>query len=259
MPACTGRRGLRGGRFFVAALAVLLALPGLSLAGWGAAPTSRGVDGNGLPGGRQATAPAATVTVARVFDGDTCRLADGRVLRLAGVDAPETAHGGAPAQYYAAEAAAAFARLVTGKPLGLVVSGDGGDRFGRLLGDLRLPDGTSVTEALLARGAVFVFWHRDMAEVDFERLLAVQRRAMGTGQGMWPRLLDGPPPARPFVGNANSRRFHAWDCPEAARVSPRNRVLLRNLGDAFGRGFAPARECTPWPAARRGQGPAPDG
>ncbi len=213
----------------MAALAVLLLAAGLARAG------------------------GEAVGVARVFDGDTCRLADGRVLRLAGVDAPETAHGKAPAQYYAAEATAAFSRLVAGKALGLVVSGDGGDRFGRLLGDLVLPDGTSVTEALLAQGTVFVFWHRDMAEADFGRLLALQRRAMGEGRGMWPRLLAGPPPARPYVGNANSRRFHAGDCPEAARISPRNRVSLSGLTQAFERGFAPARECAVPAAATVGR------
>ncbi|MEA4855772.1 MAG: thermonuclease family protein [Solidesulfovibrio sp.] len=230
-----GRRGVRGGRFFVAALAVLLLAAGLARAG------------------------GEAVGVARVFDGDTCRLADGRVLRLAGVDAPETAHGKAPAQYYAAEATAAFSRLVAGKALGLVVSGDGGDRFGRLLGDLVLPDGTSVTEALLAQGTVFVFWHRDMAEADFGRLLALQRRAMGEGRGMWPRLLGEPAAGRGFVGNANSRRFHEARCPEAGRISPRNRVPFTSLREAFFQGYAPARECTPWPAAGEGGRPGGNG
>lgn len=220
----SGRRARRGGRFFVAALAVLLLAAGLAWAD--------------RPGGTR---------VVRVYDGDTCRLADGRVVRLSGVDAPETAHNGTPAQYYAGESRDALAQLVMGRAVYLVVRGDGNDRFGRVLGDFLLPEGGTALEALLADGAVFVFWHRDLSEAAFERLLAIQRQAMAQGQGFWPRLLATPTPARGYVGNANSRRFHAADCPEAARISPRNRVALPDLRQAFARGYSPARECTPWP------------
>ena len=222
----TGRRGLRGGRFFVALLCACLLAPGLARAGGG-----------------------ELVRVAQVFDGDTCRLADGRTVRLAGIDAPETAHGGVPAQYFADAARAALARRVMGRELRLVRAGQGGDRFGRVLGDFVLPDGASVAEALVADGATFVFWHRDLSPALFDRLLAAERQAMAAGRGFWPRLLAQQPPSRPYVGNAASRRFHDADCPQGRAVSPRNRVAFPDLRAAFAAGFAPARECTPWPAA----------
>lgn len=232
-----GRRARRGGRFFVAALAMLLLAVGLARAD--------------REGGAR---------VVRVYDGDTCRLADGRVVRLAGVDAPEIAHNGTPAQYYAAASRDALARLVMGRAVHLVVRGDSGDRFGRVLGDFLLPEGGTAAEALLADGAVFVFWHRDMAEATFERLLAIQRQAMAQGRGFWPRLLTTQAPGRGYIGNANSRRFHAADCPEAARISPRNRVALPDLRQAFARGYSPARECTSWPiVGQGGQGPVRNG
>lgn len=225
-PIATGRRGLRGGRFFWAALLfACLSVPGFAPAG------------------------GEMVRVARVFDGDTCRLADGRTLRLAGIDAPETAHGDAPAQYYAAAAAKALEALVAGREVRLVRQGNGDDRFGRVLGDLVLPDGTSVAERLAASGAAFVFWHRDLDAALVTRLLAAQARAMAGGRGFWPRLLALAPPARPYVGNAASRRFHDAACPQARAVSPRNRVSLPDLRAAFAAGYAPARECTPWPPA----------
>jgi endonuclease YncB( thermonuclease family) len=219
-----GRRALRGGRLFMAALAVFVLFAGLARAD--------------REGGAR---------VVRVYDGDTCRLSDGRVVRLAGVDAPEVAHNGAPAQYYAAASRDALARLVMGRAVHLVVRGDEGDRFGRVLGDFLLPEGGTAVEALSADGAVFVFWHRDLSEAAFERLLTLQRRAMAQGRGFWPQLLALPAPSRGYVGNAASKRFHAADCPEAARISPRNRVALPDLRQAFARGYSPARECTPWP------------
>jgi endonuclease YncB( thermonuclease family) len=190
------------------------------------------------------------VTVVRVLDGDTCVLADGRRLRLAGIDAPEMAHLGAPAQYYAAEASSRLARLTLGQPLGLILVGEGADRYGRTLGSLIRPDGTSVAERMLGEGAAYVFWYRDLPRSLVKRYLEIQRRAMAAGAGFWPRILALPAPGGAYVGNTASHRFHAPGCPDAGRISPRNRVLLPTLGEAFGRGYTPARDCTPWPSGR---------
>lgn len=197
-----------------------------------------------------AAAAQPLVRVEWVLDGDTCRLAGGDRVRLAGIDAPELAHDGQPAQYYAAESKAMFMRLVRDVSLRFVGVGSGHDRFGRLLGELFLPDGTSVGERLVAEGAAFCFWFDDLPPALADRLLAAQRRAMAAGKGFWPRLLSLPAPAAPYVGNAASRRFHAPDCPDAARIGRRNRVALPSLAEAFARGFAPARACTPWPDVR---------
>lgn len=190
------------------------------------------------------------VRVAWVFDGDTCRLESGERVRLAGIDAPELGHDGAPGQYYAPEAKAALLRLVRGLSLRFVGVGPGRDRFDRLLGELLLPDGTSVGERLVAEGAAFFFWFDDLPRELGERLLAAQRRAMVSGKGFWPRLLALPAPAAPYRGNAASRRFHAPGCPDGTRIGRSNLVLLPRLSEAFARGFAPARECTPWPQSR---------
>lgn len=190
------------------------------------------------------------VRVAWVYDGDTCRLESGERLRLAGIDAPELGHDGAPGQYYAQESKTALLRLVRGVSLRFVGVGPGRDRFDRLLGELLLPDGTSVGERLVAEGAAFFFRFDDLSPALGERLLAAQRRAMAAGKGFWPRLLALPAPAAPYRGNAASGRFHAPDCPEGARIARRNLLLLPTLSEAFARGLAPARECTPWPVSR---------
>ena len=195
-------------------------------------------------------AAQATVVVSRVFDGDTVLLADGRRVRLAGIDAPETAHGSSPAQYYAAAATRELARLTRGAPLRFVPVGPGTDRYGRALGDLVAPDGTSVAERMLAAGAAFFLWNRDLPEGLAARFLAAQRQAMDAGRGFWPRILRLPPPPGGYTGNAASRRFHVPECPDAARIGRRNRVRLPDAATAFSGGFAPARECSPWPPAR---------
>ena len=196
----------------------------------------------------QPAAPAARpVPVEAVFDGDTCRLAGGARVRLAGIDAPELAHDGQPAQYYAAESKNTLSRLVAGAGVQFVGVGPGHDRFGRLLGDLLLPSGVSAAERLVAEGAAFCFWFDDIPPPMQARLLAAQQRAMAAGKGFWPRLLSLPAPPDPYIGNVASRRFHAPGCPDAARIARRNRVLLPTLRETFAQGFAPARECTPWP------------
>ncbi|KHK04300.1 thermonuclease family protein [Desulfovibrio sp. TomC] len=224
----TGRRA--GGRC-IATLCLVLALS------WFCAPVLlAGMD-------------PALVRVDTVFDGDTCQLTDGRRVRLAGIDAPEMAHDGRPAQYYAGEAQALLLRLTRGVSLRFVGVGPERDRFDRLLGDLLLPDGTSVAARLVGEGAAFFFWFDDLPQDLAERLLSAQQRAMAAGRGAWPRLLALPRPTAPYVGNTASHRFHAPDCPDAARIGRRNRVVLPTLTEAFGRGFAPARDCTPWPVA----------
>jgi len=45
--------------------------------------------------------PAGTVTVARIVDGDTLDLADGRTVRLVQIDTPELGSGERPSRHYA--------------------------------------------------------------------------------------------------------------------------------------------------------------
>ena len=75
-------------------------------------------------------------TVSRVVDGDTVELADGRRVRVAGVDTPERGECGY------GEAAVNLARLVEGSEVELVRgSRDDTDRYGRLIRYLDGPSG----------------------------------------------------------------------------------------------------------------------
>ncbi len=67
------------------------------------------------------------VQVAEVFDGDTIRLTDGRVIRYIGIDAPEKNEKGYQ------ESKAANEKLVQGKEVKLEFDKEKFDRYGRTL------------------------------------------------------------------------------------------------------------------------------
>jgi endonuclease YncB( thermonuclease family) len=76
---------------------------------------------------QQRPSTGRTFLVTHVVDGDTLDLADGRRVRLVGMDTPEVGECGF------AEAAAALTRLTLGKRVTLVPSDEDRDQYGRLL------------------------------------------------------------------------------------------------------------------------------
>jgi endonuclease YncB( thermonuclease family) len=98
------------------------------------------------PGGR-------ALTVRHVHDGDTLILEDGRRLRLTGVDTPEVARDGKPAEPLADQARQHLRQMLGREPrLRLLADRESADRYGRHLAHAYLPDGGSVQRELLAAG-----------------------------------------------------------------------------------------------------------
>jgi endonuclease YncB( thermonuclease family) len=100
---------------------------------------------------------AQLVAVAKVIDGDTLRLEDGRLLRLIGIDTPELGRDGKPDQPFAREAKAALRRLVesAGRRILLRPGIDPLDRYRRTLGHAYAPRGQNLGAALLRQGVGF--------------------------------------------------------------------------------------------------------
>ncbi|MGH6954888.1 MAG: thermonuclease family protein, partial [Alphaproteobacteria bacterium] len=98
-------------------------------------------------------------TVAQVVDGDTLRLADGRDVRLVGLQAPKLPLGraGFEAWPLAGESRAALAELVDGRTLTLQFVGRRADRHGRLLAHLYDSAGRWIQGEVLARGMARVY------------------------------------------------------------------------------------------------------
>lgn len=95
------------------------------------------------------------VQVEDIFDGDTVRLADGRKVRLVGINTPEVQHGAKPAEPWADQATEQLQLLLKKKPIYLLQGLDSHDHYGRVLGHLFTADGQSVIAELLASGAGF--------------------------------------------------------------------------------------------------------
>jgi micrococcal nuclease len=97
----------------------------------------RGLEADALPATPSPCAPPALAIVTNVIDGDTVdvqRVSDSTVLRvrLIGVNAPEVAHDGMPAECHSSESTAFTAQLL-GHPVWITYDAGCQDTFGREL------------------------------------------------------------------------------------------------------------------------------
>lgn len=128
----------------------------------------------------------AEATVGEIIDGDTVLLADGRQVRLVGIQAPKLPLGraGFKAWPLAEEAKAALAALVAGKTVTLAHGGARLDRHGRVLAQLYLPDGAWVEGLMLRAGLARVYTFPDNRALAAE-MLAIESEARNAGRGIW--------------------------------------------------------------------------
>ncbi len=154
------------GAFFVSAL---LMLPGLARA-----------DACRMPAGLN------EVKVERVVDGDTLRLSDGRSVRLIGLNTPEKAGRGRPAEPFAVEATRHLERLVaaSGQRVRLLPGEEPRDRYGRILAHAFGRDGRSwEAEQLRAGLGLAIAVAPNTARLDC--LLDAEEQARRARRGLW--------------------------------------------------------------------------
>ena len=121
------------------------------------------------------------------FDAGAWRLADGRVVKLAGIELPASSD--------TAEAAAvAAAILAVGPPVVEPVPAPL-DRHGRLRAQLRGADGSWVQGELVQRGLAVVAPAADVPGPVLAALLALEAAARADGRGLWAGGRSGPWPA----------------------------------------------------------------
>jgi endonuclease YncB( thermonuclease family) len=182
------------------------------------------------------------------FDGDTLKLTDRRIVRIACIDAPEMAHGAARTQYYAREARQELIRLTERHKVRLVtVENAPKDRHGRIEADVQREDGQSLSALMISRGAAYFYPHKNQNAAFQKKLLSLQQHAIAQRRGFWAHLLSLPLARGNYTGNRDSLRFFPADCPEVQHIKPRNKVYFGTLMDAFLAGYAPARICLFWP------------
>lgn len=180
------------------------------------------------------------VSVAKVLDGDTVILQDGRHVRYIGINAPETPKPDRKGEPFSREAEKFNRKLVKGKKIFLEYGRTGEDQYGRTLAWLWLEDGTLVNEQPIREGYAHCLYDFKNNR-HFDRLLRAQQKAMKEGKGMWRSLRSGK--REKLVGNTRSLRFHEIRCDLAQKVSGKNRKNFNSRWDAFWEGYAPSKKC----------------
>jgi endonuclease YncB( thermonuclease family) len=123
--------------------------------------------------------------VAEVIDGDTFALADGREVRLVGIQSPKLALGrpGFKDWPLATDARETLATLLAEGEVSLRFGTTSRDRYGRLLAHVFVGD-TWVQGAMLEAGMARVYSFEDNRQLVAE-MLAVERAARAAGHGIW--------------------------------------------------------------------------
>jgi endonuclease YncB( thermonuclease family) len=130
--------------------------------------------------------PPAPVPVAGIVDGDTVRLADGRTVRLAGIEAPKPPPGREAGRAWPLAAASrdALDELLRGRAVELRDAAAQPDRHGRSVAHLLRDDAVWVEGELLRRGAARVrTTPEDRARA--HEMLALEDEARRAGRGLW--------------------------------------------------------------------------
>ena len=132
--------------------------------------------------------PLSRVKVAAAIDGDTLRLADGRNVRLIGVNAPEMGRKGRSAEPFADAARRRLQALVKASngQLDLRLGQQARDHYGRVLAHAFNERGENMEAVLLAEGlGFFVAIAPNGLLADCHR--SVERKARSAGLGVWHR------------------------------------------------------------------------
>lgn len=120
------------------------------------------------------------------LDGDSLTLADGRQVRLIGINAPEFGSDGRPDQPLAHAARERVNALARGRNVRLRYDRERMDRYGRLLAYVFLPDGRDLQETLLREGlGWFVAVAPNTARLPIYR--RSEARAQAERRGVWAR------------------------------------------------------------------------
>lgn len=191
----------------------------------------------GAPGaaGREVLEPGGEGRVASVVDGDTVVLADGRQVRLVGIQAPKLPLGRPEFRAWplAEEAKQFLVALVLGERVRLFYGGQPVDRYGRQLAHLYLDDGRWVQGEILRQGMARVYSFPDNRALVAE-MLALEREARRNRRGIWDH------PYYAIRDHAETRRhIDSFQLVEGRvmRVGRGRRNLYLNFGANWRRDF----------------------
>ena len=123
--------------------------------------------------------------VAKVIDGDTVHLKDGRKIRFLGINTPEIGRRGEASQPFAKKAYITLKKLLeTNKKIGLSYDKVHRDHYKRVLAYISFPDGRSAQQILLAKGLAYsiVVPPNDVRIACYRD---IEQQARESSQGIW--------------------------------------------------------------------------
>lgn len=170
--------------FGLVALAWMRVEPGLQ--------SSQSGERNVETGGEVASSTSTNALVTRAVDGDTLEvILDGSIdkvkVRLLGVDTPESVDPRKTVQCFGKEASKHTASLVDGKRVRLDIDpmADEVDKYGRLLRNVVLSDGTDLNAELVANGYAHAYLSFPLNKLRKAELTRLQNEAQAALRGFW--------------------------------------------------------------------------
>lgn len=127
--------------------------------------------------------PSETLQVAKVIDGDTIVLANGKKIRYNGIDAPEIHNPSRMPEECGQEALTANKKLVEGKRIKLEFDRTKIDKYGRLLAYVFAGD-IFVNAELIKQGFARISTSRSNIEY-YKLFLRLQKEARDNDRGLW--------------------------------------------------------------------------
>ena len=173
-----------------------------------------------LYGKRDPLRDLESVRVVRILDGDTVELADGRIVRLIGIDTPEKGQPGADS------ATMCNTALVLGRTVRLEYGHERSDRYGRTLAYL-YADGRMVNREILNAGWAYCYFFEKNLKHGRELVQALDSAMIGH-RGLW----------RAAPGNCGSlHKFKLWIPIPQTRLSQRRRYQEGRDRRLYGKRF----------------------
>jgi micrococcal nuclease len=187
------------------------------------------------------------VFVKKVIDGDTIYVKRGWesiLVRLIGVDTPETVHPEKPVEFFGPEASEFTRRQLEGKKVRLEFEASNQyDDYGRLLAYVFLIDGTLFNAELIKQGYARVIapspFHR------YKEFRSYERKARAARLGIWAakaKVLQPPTETSgKIIANRLSKIYHIPGQANYGRIKEENRVYFKSEEEAIRAGYRKAK------------------
>ncbi|MBI3252137.1 MAG: thermonuclease family protein [Candidatus Omnitrophica bacterium] len=180
--------------------------------------------------------------VREVTAGDQVRLAGGKTLRYAGVQAPPLQSLLPLIREYGNNALIFNQNLVSGKKIFIEWDSQIRDSQNNFVGYVFLEDGTFVNEALLKTGHAKRYIVPPNTHYA-ERFRLVELDARRHKRGLWKEEPENPYLKEEFIGEKSTKVFYFPTSPELDGIPEANLVKFRSRVDATAAGYTPCATC----------------